>query len=134
MHHDDRSASARVSVRDHAEINVSGTTAAFGGTVKFYLCGPLADATTNCSTGGVQIGAAAGETVNGTAGAASLNSVSATLTKAGNYCWRAEYSGDSAVGSSCVERPVEGGCRRRHQIRVLRGHPGDAYADHIGGL
>jgi hypothetical protein len=108
-------ASARVSVRDHAEINVTGTTAAFGGTVKFYLCGPLAAATTNCSTGGVQIGAVAGETVSGTAGAASLNSASATLTQVGNYCWRAEYSGDSAVGVPASKDPskavADGGTR-----------------------
>jgi hypothetical protein len=107
--------SARVSVRDHAEINITGTDADFDGTVKFYLCGPLADATTNCSTGGVQIGAAAGETVAGSAKHAALNSVNATLTKVGNYCWRAEYSGDSALaipGSKDPSKSVaDGGSR-----------------------
>jgi hypothetical protein len=99
-------ASARVSVRDHAEIAVTGTTANFDGTVKFYLCGPLAsNSTENCSTGGVQIGATTGETVSGTAGSASLNSVNATLTKAGRYCWRAEYSGDSALGIPASKDP-----------------------------
>jgi hypothetical protein len=86
-------------VRDHAVITVGGAQA-FGGTVKFFLCGPLASTnTTNCSTGGVQIGTPAiGETVTGSAGSATLNSDTATLTAAGRYCWRAEYSGDSAVG------------------------------------
>jgi hypothetical protein len=97
---------ARVDVRDHAEITVGGTTNAFDGNVKFFLCGPLAsNTTTNCSTGGVQIGAAAGETVSGTAGSASLNSTTATLTSAGRYCWRAEYSGDAAVGVPASKDP-----------------------------
>jgi hypothetical protein len=75
--------------------------------VKFYLCGPLAsDSTGNCSTGGVQIGTpTTGETVTGSAGAASLNSDAATLTKAGRYCWRAEYSGDSALGVPASSDP-----------------------------
>jgi hypothetical protein len=92
--------SARVEVRDQAVITVNGTTGPFAGTVKFFLCGPLAlDSTSNCSTGGVQIGTpAAGETVSGNNGTATVNSDTATLTSAGDYCWRAEYSGDSAVG------------------------------------
>jgi hypothetical protein len=91
---------ARVDVRDHAVITVNGASAAFGGTVKFFLCGPLAAASTNnCSTGGVQIGTPlTGETVAGSAGTANLNSDTATLTSAGRYCWRAEYSGDATVG------------------------------------
>jgi hypothetical protein len=101
-------------VRDHADITVTGISGAFGGTVKFFLCGPLAlNTTTNCSTGGVQIGdPAAGETVTGTAGAASLNSDTATLTSAGRYCWRAEYSGDTAAqvpGSNDPSKSVADG-------------------------
>jgi hypothetical protein len=90
--------SARVAVRDHADISVTGV-GSFGGAVKFFLCGPLAlSSTTNCSTGGVQIGdPAGGETVTGTNNAASVNSDDATLTSAGRYCWRAEYSGDSSA-------------------------------------
>jgi hypothetical protein len=108
--------SARVVVRDHADLNITGTDADFGGTVKFFLCGPLAsDSTENCSTGGVQIGAAAGETVNGHLHAASLNSAEATLTKVGSYCWRAEYSGDSTLqipGSKDPSKSVaDGGTR-----------------------
>jgi hypothetical protein len=99
--------SARVDVRDHAVISVTGTQAAFAGTVKFFLCGPLAANTTeNCSTGGVQIGSpATGETVSGAAGTANLNSDTATLTSAGRYCWRAEYSGDSTVGIPASKDP-----------------------------
>jgi hypothetical protein len=98
--------SARVAVRDHAVITVGGTQT-FGGTVKFFLCGPLAsNTTTNCSTGGVQIGTpATGETVTGSAGSATVDSDTATLTSAGRYCWRAEYSGDSATGVPASSDP-----------------------------
>jgi hypothetical protein len=90
---------ARVDVRDQAVITVTGIDT-FGGTVQFFLCGPLAlDSTSNCATGGVQIGSpAAGETVTGTGGTATVNSDTATLTSAGRYCWRAVYSGDSGAG------------------------------------
>jgi hypothetical protein len=47
-----------------------------------------------------------GETVSGTAGAASLNSDEATLTSAGRYCWRAEYSGDAALGVPASTDPA----------------------------
>jgi len=92
-------AAARVDVKDHAAITVGGTDT-FGGTVKFFLCGPFAaNYAENCSTGGVQIGSpAAGESVTGTNGAAAVDSDTATLTSVGKYCWRAEYSGDSQVG------------------------------------
>jgi hypothetical protein len=89
-------ADARVDVRDHADITVTGV-ATFGGTVTFSLCGPLAlDSTTNCQTGGVQIGDPVA--VVGTAGSAAVDSEFATLTSAGRYCWRGDYSGDAGVG------------------------------------
>jgi hypothetical protein len=88
-------------------IAVTGTSAAFGGTVKFFLCGPQAlNTTENCSTGGVQIGSpAAGESVSGSAGAATVDSDTATLTSVGRYCWRAEYSGDATVGVPASKDP-----------------------------
>ncbi len=89
--------SARVSVMDKAVITVNGSSGTFGGTVKFYLCGPLAlTSTGNCASGGVQIGATAGETVSGSNGTATVFSAPATLTSTGRYCWRAVYGGDSA--------------------------------------
>ena len=100
---------ARVDVRDQAVIDVAGTNGPFGGTIKFFLCGPLGlTSTSNCSTGGVQIGSpATGETVSGTGGAATVNSDTATLTSAGRYCWRAEYSGDSSVGVPASTDPSD---------------------------
>ena len=117
--------SARVAVRDKAVITVTGTNGAFDGTTKFYLCGPFAaDYAENCSTGGVQIGSPAeGETVSGSGGTATVYSDSATLTSAGRYCWRAEYSGDSDV--ACPRRPIRRSrsrtaARRRSASRSAR--------------
>jgi len=99
-------ANARVAVRDHADITVTGFSGTFGGTVTFSLCGPLAaGSTTNCSTGGAQIGSAVA--VTGNAGTASLNSPTVTLTSAGYYCWRAVYSGDSGKSIPASTDPVK---------------------------
>jgi hypothetical protein len=99
---------ARVAVRDQAVITVDGSDDPFGGTVKFFLCGPLAlNSTSNCQTGGVQIGAAAGETVSGDNGTATVNSAIATLTSVGDYCWRAEYSGDADAGIPASSDPTD---------------------------
>jgi hypothetical protein len=85
-----------VSVRDHADITVSGVSN-FTGAVKFFLCGPLAlNSTSNCQTGGVQIGTPlTGEAVSGPS-PASVDSDTATLTSAGRYCWRAEFSSSTS--------------------------------------
>jgi len=111
-------ANAAVQVRDHADITVTGFTGSFGGTVTFYLCGPLAlDSTSNCNdtdtagppavvdTHGVQIGSPV--TVSGSNGAASVNSSDSSgvngntvLTSVGRYCWRAVYSGNGDVPGS----------------------------------
>jgi hypothetical protein len=97
---------ARVPVTDLAEIDVTGTSGDFDGTVTFYLCGPLAlDSISNCETGGVQIGDPVA--VVGTGGSASLESDEATLTSAGRYCWRAEYSGDEEVGIPPSSDPTD---------------------------
>jgi hypothetical protein len=93
-------ADARVHVSDHAAITVTGFTGNFAGTVTFSLCGPLAlDSTSNCATGGVQIGDPVAVT-NGTAGAGSADSADTVLTSVGRYCWRAVYSGDGDVPGS----------------------------------
>jgi hypothetical protein len=93
----------KVTVQDKAVVTVTGTTS-FGGTVTFHLCGP-ADlaAQPSCIAGGTLIGSA--KLVSGPS-PATVTSDQATVTSAatapvgasGNYCWRAEYSGDSSVG------------------------------------
>jgi hypothetical protein len=94
-----------VTVRDHAEVTVTGSTD-FGGDVTFFLCGPLAlNSTSNCATGGVQIGSAV--PVTGPS-PATANSAVTTLTSVGRYCWRAVYSGDGDIpGSSDPKSPTD---------------------------
>jgi hypothetical protein len=92
-------ADARVHVSDHAAITVTGFTGSFDGTVTFSLCGPLAlDTTSNCATGGVQIGDPV--TVSGSAGSGSADSADTVLTSVGRYCWRAVYSGSGDIPGS----------------------------------
>lgn len=82
-----------VVVRDQAQVTVTGVSN-FGGTVTFSLCGPLAaDSTSNCESGGVQVGSPVGVSPPSPA---TVNGPDTTLTSAGRYCWRAVYSGDSA--------------------------------------
>ena len=72
-----------VSVRDSAALTVNGV-ASFAGTLKFFICGPISSGA--CSSGGVP----AGET--NVTGNGTYASGAVTLTSAGRYCWRAEFS------------------------------------------
>src|SRR6266511_607012 len=79
-----------VQVTDSAELNVNGTNS-FSGTLSFHLCGPIASPDT-CDTGGVPIALDGTNpvTANGT-----YHSVAATLTEAGRYCWRGDFTSDT---------------------------------------
>lgn len=86
-------ADAALLVKDKADINVVGTSS-FNATVAFHLCGPFpAASTTTCDSGGVAIGSPQTVTANGT-----FTSNAATVTAAGRYCWRANFSGDTSIG------------------------------------
>ena len=77
---------------DSAKITVTGVSS-FTGSVSFHLCGPsAADSTATCDTGGVDIGSKPVTT------SSTVVSDSATITSAGRYCWRADFSGDSTIG------------------------------------
>lgn len=98
-------ASASVVVQDQAVVSLPGSPGINPtGTVSFHLCGPtpLSDANyTLCTTGGTAIGS--DKTLSGTSNPATVISDKATVTSAGRYCWRADYSGDAArsiTGSS----------------------------------
>ena len=83
---------ASLKVQDKAEIAVTGATS-FEGTLSFHLCGPFeASSETLCDKGGVDIGSKEVNS-NGT-----YVSASATVTSAGRYCWRGDFSGDSSKG------------------------------------
>ncbi len=98
-------------VSDTADITVTGVSD-FGGSVTFFLCGPapLADDDyTNalCATDGTEVST---ETVTGTLGTAQVVSDDVTVTSAGRYCWRAEYSGDEEAGVPGSEDASVGEC------------------------
>ncbi len=96
---------ARLAVRDKAALTVSNATS-FGGTIDYYLCGPAAalGSTSNCATGGVKVSTV---NVSGPGNYFSDAGTPTTLTSAGNYCWRAEYSGDSSVGVPASKDPAK---------------------------
>lgn len=86
--------SADLSETDSATVTVTGVST-FGGSVDFHLCGPLAlMSTSNCQTGGTDIGSTS---VSGSGGTATVTSPTATVTKVGLYCWRANYTDPPAT-------------------------------------
>jgi hypothetical protein len=82
-----------VNVQDQATVTVKGASS-FGGSVTFHLCGP-ADLVSqpSCVTGGTLIGAAKPISPPSPI---TVTSDQASVTAAGNYCWRGDYSGDPA--------------------------------------
>ena len=79
-----------VQVKDSATVAVSGTTT-WAGSVKFFLCGPptlQANETCTTSEGGTEITPA--KSVSNTT--PTVLSDPATVTSAGRYCWRAEFT------------------------------------------
>ena len=80
-------------VTDSALLTVNGIST-FSGTITWSICGPLALAsTTNCFSGGSQVGSPKAVTTSGT-----YTSDPVTVTSAGRYCWRAVFSGDATAG------------------------------------
>jgi hypothetical protein len=93
-------------VKDSALITVDGADT-FDATVSFSLCGPYAAAsTTTCDSGGVAIGSAQAVTTS----PSTVVSAAATITAAGRYCWRADFSGDSDVGVPASSDHSSGEC------------------------
>lgn len=93
-----------IQVKDSAVLTVSGTSS-FTGTLDFHLC--KVD-TGNCATGGTPINLAGNPpgtnavTANGT-----YSSALATITSAGRYCWRANFtSGTSNVPDAADPKPT----------------------------
>ncbi len=91
--------SGSVQVKDRAVVTGSGTATAPTptGKVKFFICGPTASSTDLCTTGGTQVGTPAeGEDLvaTGNPSEAAATSDLHTITSAGRYCFRADYTGD----------------------------------------
>jgi hypothetical protein len=75
-----------VDVTDSADLEIENANT-FTGTLAFFICGPIATGT--CDTGGVPSGSQT-VTANGP-----YSSDPATLTEAGRYCWRADFTSDT---------------------------------------
>jgi hypothetical protein len=85
-------ADAAVTVKDKTIIDVTGVNS-FSGSISWHICGPTATSSTaTCDSGGVDLGSQ-NITAEGT-----YYSPTATVTAAGRYCFRAEFSGDTSVG------------------------------------
>jgi uncharacterized repeat protein (TIGR01451 family) len=74
---------------------LSGSNGPASGKVKFFVCDPSDITATGCPSGGTQVGAAAGVTVNTSANGGTATSAGFTPTAAGKYCFRAEYVPDA---------------------------------------
>ena len=82
-----------VAVKDSALVSLTGGTATPAGSVAFSLC--KVDSPGLCTTGGTSVGST---NLTGAAYPVTVVSPTAYVTSAGRYCWRAEFSGDSANG------------------------------------
>jgi hypothetical protein len=101
-------ATARVDVKDQTIIDVVGVDT-FSGSISWHLCGPTAPSSTQLCDGttgnvGVDVGSQ-NITVDGT-----YYSPTATVTSAGRYCFRAEFSGDPAIGVPGSSDSTAGEC------------------------
>lgn len=95
---------AVVTVKDKTIIDVTGLDT-FSGSISWHICGPTAsDSTALCTSGGVDLGSQ-NITVDGT-----YYSPTATLTAAGRYCFRAEFSGDTTKGVPSSSDSSSGEC------------------------
>lgn len=82
-----------VAVQDSAVVALQGGTAAPAGSVAFSLC--KVDSPGLCDTGGTAVGSTS---LTGSAYPVTVASPTAYVTSAGRYCWRGDFSGDSANG------------------------------------
>jgi hypothetical protein len=88
-------ADAKVDVKDKTVITVTGISS-FSGSISWHICGPTAASSTQLCDGTTgNVGVALGSQNITTAG--TYYSPTATVTSAGRYCFRAEFSGDSAA-------------------------------------
>lgn len=80
-----------VGVKDSALVSITGGTATPAGSVAFFLC--KVDSPGLCTSGGTSVGST---NLTGASYPVTVLSPTAFVTSAGRYCWRAEFSGDSA--------------------------------------
>lgn len=98
------SALGYVAVKDSAVIAIQGGSAAAAGSVSFFLCKVEGGAL--CTTGGTALGT---RTLSGSY-PATVESDTAYVTSAGNYCFRAVYTGNTAAGIGGSSDATAGEC------------------------
>ena len=81
---------------DSANLTITGV-ATWGGTLDFYLCGPIA--TGVCDDGGVQVSSLSVSQAT----AQPIASGTANLTSAGRYCWFVEFTPNTETAAAGVE-------------------------------
>ena len=94
-----------LAVADSAVIGVTGGTATPAGSVAFYLC--KVDSPALCTSGGTSVGST---NLSGAAYPVTVQSPTAYVTSVGRYCWRSEFSGDSANGIPGATESAAGEC------------------------
>jgi hypothetical protein len=83
---------------DTAVLTVTGVQT-WGGTLNFYLCGPLGSVNDVCSASGVLV---TSRTVTQASPASDFISGSATLTSVGRYCWFTRFTPDAQSAAAGV--------------------------------
>lgn len=82
---------------DTTTLTINGVST-WGGTLKWYVCGPLTSGAV-CTSSGVLVTT---RTVSNSSPASDFVSGSATLTSAGRYCWFSEFTPDAATAAKGV--------------------------------
>jgi hypothetical protein len=93
-----------VAVKDSAVVSIQGGTATPAGSVAFFLC--KVDSPALCTANGTSVGST---NLTGASYPVTVVSPTAYVTSAGRYCWRGEFSGDSAnnIGGSSDSAATE---------------------------
>ena len=89
-----------VAVKDSAVVSIQGGTATPAGSVAFFLC--KVDSPALCTANGTSVGST---NLTGASYPVTVVSPTAYVTSAGRYCWRGEFSGDSAnnIGGTATQ-------------------------------
>jgi len=118
---------------DNANLTISGVDE-WAGTLKFYLCGPLA-AGAVCTSGGVLVSTVNVDetTSQPIASGDGTTTGFATLTSAGRYCWFAEFTPDAATAANGVSGDTEDGSGSTPNVECFTVSPGTPTLDTLAG-
>jgi hypothetical protein len=99
---------------DTATLTITGVST-WGGTLTWYLCGPIASPTL-CDAHGVQV---TSRTVSNSSPASDFISGTANLTSAGRYCWHAHFEPDAASKAAGVAAGDDNGTNECFTITAV---------------